>query len=168
MEHVAAKSGVSRVYLSNIERDVNSPTVATLNKILEVLGLTLAELFGDQERVTHPVIRGGERNRVQLSQAPGVTWEFLTPAGAPLEMFMRYIEPGGMSGTEPHTHPGFEAGIVLRGRLTLWLGDEEHHLGKGDSISFASTTPHRYLNPGNTVCEAAWSSTEPQHRDISC
>ena len=67
-------------------------------------------------------------------------------------------EPGGESGPPGllHRHEGREWGYVLSGRLQIELGDDAYVLGPGDTISFASTTPHRLSNPGDEPVHGIW------------
>lgn len=60
-----------------------------------------------------------------------------------------------------HTHAGDEAGLVLQGRLRLELGGDVA-VGPGDSVSFSSSTSHRYRNTGDETCVAVWAGTEPR------
>ena len=62
-------------------------------------------------------------------------------------------------GDEPVTHEGEEWGMVLRGRLKVWVGDEIHFLDPGDSIWFPSTTPHRMENVADEPTEYIWIDT---------
>jgi mannose-6-phosphate isomerase-like protein (cupin superfamily) len=72
------------------------------------------------------------------------------------------MEPGADSG-EAYDHAGDEAGVVIRGVLELWVGDQFFTLEEGDSFSFPSTTPHRYRNPGNGNTELFWVVTPPSY-----
>ncbi|MNR67568.1 DNA-binding transcriptional repressor PuuR [compost metagenome] len=58
---------------------------------------------------------------------------------------------------------GHEAGVVLKGKLELWIGEQHFTLEEGDSFSFASSTPHRYRNPGDTQTELIWVVTPPSY-----
>jgi transcriptional regulator with XRE-family HTH domain len=161
VEQLAQRTGLSRPYLSNLERDHNSPTVTTLNTILEALGVSLVQLFQEVEVSRTPVVREQDRQTIELADVPGVTWEILTPAGAPLELFRRRVLPGGSSGADKHTHPGNEAGIIISGHLRFWLDESEFDLGPGDSIFLSGQVPHRYANLHDEECVAIWASTEP-------
>lgn len=104
-----------------------------------------------------PVVRHGDGPAIQL--ASGVRWERLTPQ-APQDvdfLSVRY-EVGGAS-CPPDSlmrHAGHEYGHVLTGRLGVTVGFDTHELGPGDSISFASTMPHRLFNLGTEPVEAIW------------
>jgi mannose-6-phosphate isomerase-like protein (cupin superfamily) len=72
------------------------------------------------------------------------------------------IEPGTAHDPEGMvTHTGEECGVILEGELIVRLGTQEIHLNEGDSICFPSSTPHRFVNPGDTVCRSIWAMTPP-------
>ena len=71
------------------------------------------------------------------------------------------LEPGAESGPDFYTHDGEEAGVVMEGALELWVGEHHYRLNEGDSFGFASTTPHRYRNPGTVRTTIIWALTPP-------
>ncbi|MGW1005058.1 helix-turn-helix domain-containing protein [Streptomyces sp. NPDC002520] len=79
LEALAEKTGLSRSYLSNVERDVNSPTINTLRTIVDALGTTLSQLFRAVDRERRVLTRPDQR--VELTQAgvEGVTYTLLNP-----------------------------------------------------------------------------------------
>ncbi|MGB6489486.1 MAG: cupin domain-containing protein, partial [Steroidobacteraceae bacterium] len=61
------------------------------------------------------------------------------------------------------SHAGEEAGVVVRGRLELWVDGQSVVLETGDSFGFESTRPHRYRNPGSEETEIVWAITPPSY-----
>jgi quercetin dioxygenase-like cupin family protein len=53
---------------------------------------------------------------------------------------------GGKSGKHTHSHSREEFAFVLRGRVTLTMGDEDHELGPGDAVTVPAQAPHRWVN----------------------
>ena len=104
-------------------------------------------------RIDAPVVRAGERRRVQMS---GVVWERLT-ADDPLVDFL-HVEygPGSASCPEDDMVRHGEYGVIVTGRLEVQVGFEVYSLGPGDSIHFDSSTPHRLSNPHEEPCTAVW------------
>jgi uncharacterized cupin superfamily protein len=90
--------------------------------------------------------------------------ELLSPnlSGA-LELLSCRLSPGASSGAEPYTHAGEEAGLVVRGRLELWVDGRKAILEPGDSFGFQSALPHRYCNPGPDETEVIWAITPPSY-----
>ncbi|MFG3552273.1 cupin domain-containing protein [Streptomyces sp. NPDC047725] len=162
LERLAEKTGLSRSYLSNVERDVNSPTINTLRTIVDALGTTLSRLFHTIDRERRVLTRPEERVELTRAGVEGVTYTLLNPKhGGKLEMMMLEVAPGASSGTDPHTHGGEEAGLLLSGELDYWVDGVHHHLQPGDCVSFDSSLPHRYSNPGNVPAVCVWSETLP-------
>jgi transcriptional regulator with XRE-family HTH domain len=173
---LARRLSLSPSLISQIENGKSNPSVGTLYLIVTELDLSLDELFsstgadGDaSSRRTHdsggavgaasqgPVVTRGEREELQL--ASGVRWQRLTHTPDPNVDFLHVIyEAGGASCEENMLmrHAGFEYGYVLEGRLQVTIAFESYLLGPGDSISFASTEPHRLAAAGDAPAHAIW------------
>jgi transcriptional regulator with XRE-family HTH domain len=86
--------------------------------------------------------------RPTLDCRGGVQWQRLTPMELPGLEFLELVYPAhAESDAELYRHPGFEFLVVTQGRLRISLAFEDHELGVGDSSTFPSSTPHRYVNP---------------------
>lgn len=99
------------------------------------------------------VLRSSERASIEIRG--GVRWERLTHS--PLhgvEFLELFYEPGAESDRQSYRHPGVELVVVTEGTMTIELGFEKYELGPGDSIAFASSTPHRYVNESGSVTRA--------------
>jgi transcriptional regulator with XRE-family HTH domain len=162
---LAESSGLSIGYLSLLERDRATPSIKALHAISHALGVTISWFFEandapDAERDL--VVRRGRRRRLEYS--PGIVDELLSPnlAGA-LELLSCRFPPGASSGQEPYAHQGEEAGVVIRGRLELWVDGRTVMLEAGDSFGFQSPLPHRYRNPGPDETEVIWAITPPSY-----
>ena len=161
LRDVAERAGVTESFLSQVERDVTSPSIATVQRIARALDLSIAQLFsedGDSGRV----VRRDARRRVAYPGL-GAVDEFLTSnmAGR-LQVIMSTIEPGGGSGVEPYTHDSDEeVVVVLAGVLDLWVNDEHHVLGEGDAITFPSRLPHWNANHGDGPVTLLFCLTPP-------
>jgi transcriptional regulator with XRE-family HTH domain len=159
---LAEKIGVSSSYLSQIERDRISPSVTALGRIAEGLSTTVAALFESTEssrQRASPVVRRTQR-KVLIYPDSQTRNELLTPhlSGA-LEVLWSTIPPGTKSPV--FQHDGEECGVVLKGELAYFLGDERFVLRAGDSITYRSRIPHWYENRTARVVEAIWVETPP-------
>jgi transcriptional regulator with XRE-family HTH domain len=109
----------------------------------------------EQSSPKSPVITPASRLAIELKG--GVRWERLT---ASEEQDIQFLEiqyqPGASSGSTMSHHSGREFGLILAGQLKLELGFEHYTLTPGDSIMFASTTPHRLSNEGTETVRAIW------------
>ncbi|WP_406379171.1 cupin domain-containing protein [Streptomyces sp. NBC_01618] len=160
LEQLAEKTGLSRSYLSNVEREVNSPTINTLRTIVDALGTTLSRLFHAVDREYRVLTRPHERVELTRAGVQGITYTLLNPNRmGSLEMMMLEVAPGASSGDNPHTHAGEEVGLLLRGELDYWIDDACYRLQPGDCVSFDSSAPHRYHNPGTVPAVCVWSET---------
>ncbi|GES29856.1 DNA-binding protein [Streptomyces angustmyceticus] len=162
LEQLADRTGLSRSYLSNVERDVNSPTINTLRTIVEALGTTLSRLFHAVDRGHRVLTRPDQRVELTRAGVEGVTYTLLNPEhGGRLEMMLLEVAPGATSGDRPHSHTGEEVGVMLSGELDYWVDGVHHRLQPGDCVSFPSSTPHRYHNPGEVPAVCVWAETPP-------
>jgi len=166
LQDLAAKTGLSIGYLSQVERDLSSPSVKALRDIATALGVNISWFFEAPE--TAPagerqyIVRAGNRRHLRFRS--GITDSLLTPSLAgQIELLLSRFEAGASSGKEPYTHQGEEAGIVIQGQLELWIGTDRFLLAEGDSFNFQSTLPHRYRNPGTTEAVVIWSITPPSY-----
>jgi transcriptional regulator with XRE-family HTH domain len=96
-------------------------------------------------------------SRLSIELKGGVRWERLTPSEEEDIQFLEIqYQPGASSGSTMSHHSGREFGLILAGQLKLELGFEHYTLRPGDSIIFASTTPHRLTNEGTELVRAIW------------
>lgn len=164
LKELAARSGLTQSFLSQVERDLTSPSVASLRKVAQAFGVPLAALFQGPVVPENRVVRGRERRQLVH---PRHQWRdyLLTPnLSGKLQVILSVIEPGGGSGEEPYAHDSDEECVViLQGRLDFWVGADHYLLEEGDSIVFESRIPHRNSNPGPDVAQVLWITTPPSY-----
>lgn len=159
----AELTGLSIGFISQIERGQNRPSVTALFKISRALGVSVSWFFSAASPASSEkdsaVVRQGDRRTIEYQD--GITDELLTPTlGGKLELLSCAFAPG--SGVETvYSHQGEEAGVVISGKLDLWLGDKQYRLSAGDSFAFDSSTPHRYRNPSDEKAVVIWAITPP-------
>ena len=166
LQDLAATTGLSIGYLSQIERGLSSPTVDALHAISRALGVTIGWFFkpGDEKSATERDIVVGAAQRRRLKFSTGITDELLSPnLDRQLELLRCTFAPGATSGNVAYAHRGEETGIVISGRLEVWVGDKHFVLEEGDSFAFESSLPHRYRNPGRTKTVVIWAITPPSY-----
>jgi transcriptional regulator with XRE-family HTH domain len=177
LRELARRVGVSPSLISQIETGRSQPSVGTLYAIATELEVSVDDLLFDGDDNTRAERRPGalggrdehgpsssgpvqrSHNRRAIALDSGVRWERLTTQHDEDVEFLDvlYDVGGASSAAESLTrHAGREYGIVLSGRLGVTLVFEEHVLEPGDSISFASTTPHRLANVGDVPVHAIW------------
>jgi quercetin dioxygenase-like cupin family protein len=145
LQEVAGRAGITKGFLSEVERDRAAPSVATLLKLRDALSLSVSSLF----RSSLPqVVRRNERQSIPYG-GQGIGCSLLSARNAHRLMVAHAeFKPGGRSGAEPHTMDSDEEIIVvLAGTLEITVRNETHTLRTGDSITFDPRTPHIYRNP---------------------
>jgi transcriptional regulator with XRE-family HTH domain len=161
---LAKRLAVSASLISQVERGKVMPSVGTLYAIVRELDISMDDLFShasSARRVSQeepgPVQRRDGRDVIYL--ASGVRWEQLTVERDPdLDFQIVTYDVGAEScpADSLMTHEGKEYGYVLEGRLGVTVGHGHYELGPGDSVSFASSTPHRLANVGNEPMLGIW------------
>ena len=154
MRGLATKSGLSANALSMIERGKTSPSVSTLYKLADALGVDITAFFGEPtERLNCVFVKAQERTRVPF---PRGLWEDLGGErfiGRVLP-FMLTLENGGGSGPHTMIHTGHEFVLCLRGTIEYQVENQVYHLEAGDSLIFAARLRHKWRNTGNSVANA--------------
>jgi transcriptional regulator with XRE-family HTH domain len=161
LKAVAELAGVTESFLSQVERDIASPSIATLRRIATALGTSIGEVLDSPVPHAH-LIRRNQRRTVGYPGL-GARDEFLTDgAGARLQVIESLVQPGGGTGPEAYAHESDEeCVVVLEGCLDLWVGDEEYRLEAGDSIRYSSRIAHRNRNPGRGTARVLFILTPP-------
>jgi transcriptional regulator with XRE-family HTH domain len=161
LRQLAEQAGVTESFLSQVEREVTSPSIASVQRIARALDLGIAELFADGEPQSR-LVRRSDRRRISYPGLDSVD-EFLTAGSSGrLQVIMSMVEPGGGTGDEAYSHDSDEeVVVVLSGSLELWVADEHHLLDEGDAIAYSSRLPHRNRNPGDHQAVILFCCTPP-------
>jgi transcriptional regulator with XRE-family HTH domain len=144
IEELARRAGQSAGLLSQVERGIGNPSIATLANIARALSLPIGAFFAGPDREESEVVHPLTRKRLHLADR-GLTYQLLVPDvhGA---LGMLYIElPANFSNEKsPFSHPGEEAVYVVEGSVRLTLAGQRYHMDVGDSIRIGSILPHWY------------------------
>jgi transcriptional regulator with XRE-family HTH domain len=163
LKQLAERALVSESFVSQVERGVANPSVASLRRIAGALGTSIGALF-DGRQLSGVVVRANDRARLVH---PRRKWQdfLLTPQSAKrLQVILSVIEPGEGSGKKPYTHDSDEECVlVLKGQLEFRIKGESYLLEEGDSLTFESRLPHWNRNPGETKAEVLWVVTPPSY-----
>jgi transcriptional regulator with XRE-family HTH domain len=163
LRELAAQAAVTESFLSQVERGVASPSIASVQRIARALDTNIAELFAADERAGR-VVRVDDRRKI-VYQGLGAVDEFLTRGtDGRLQVIYSTIQPGGGTGDEAYTHDSDEeVVVVLEGSLDLWVGPEHYRLEAGDAVTHSSRVPHRNTNPGPGVARVLFCITPPSY-----
>jgi transcriptional regulator with XRE-family HTH domain len=149
LDELAARSGVSRAALSQVEGGRTNPTLAVLWKIAVGLDVPFQDLMGTRVDDDVRVLRYGDAP--PLRSADGrVESLLLSPGGAStdVEVYELRLLPKAIHKSDPHARHTTETMIVLTGSIRLLVGDSAHDLSVGDSVFFRADVPHSYENRG--------------------
>lgn len=165
MRGLAESAGVSASLISDVERGRVEPSISVLKRLAGALDTTLIYFFSETGPSEDRVVRKGERRALGSpsfadSMGRGIHFELASPDSTEtIEAIYGRYDVGASMGDDPVTHEGEEWGMVLSGRLKVWLGDDIYFLDPGDSIAFRSTIPHRLANAADEVTEYIWIDT---------
>ena len=156
-EELAARTELTKGFISQLERDLTSPSIATLMDILAALGTDVAGFFRESQE--EQVVYSAEEMFVK-EEADGSTIQWLVTNAQKnaLEPILVTI-PAGLSLAEDDPHEGEEFGYVLSGSVTLVLGTKRYRVKKGGSFYFRPTRVHYLINSGKAEARVLWVST---------
>ena len=148
IEQVASSTGLTKGFISQLERDLTSASVASLIRICEAVGISVGSLF---EPSRTDLVRALQAPQINFG-GENVVEHLLTPASSRnLQVIRSDIAPLGGSGGEPYTlNADAEVAHVLRGRLDLTVGAEQFRLQRGDTLTFSPRESHSWRNPSPT------------------
>jgi len=162
LDDIAARAGVSRSMVSDIERGAKVPTVIVLDRIAAALGTTIARLL-DVARPPRVTVR--RRDEQEIERGPtGAAWRNLAPATPeqPTALTHLLLPPGASTGACAPAPAGSRRILVVdSGTLRLVVADEEQTLCDGDSAAFADDCPHTFTNPGAAPCSVYLTRHHP-------
>ena len=152
---LAEAAGVSKGFLSRLERDLTSPSVSTLVTLCQVLGASPGDVL-DAPEVT--VVHLADAPAISLG-GEGIRERLITPRGSrDLQILRADIAPHGRGETELYTVDcRVEAVHVVTGRLELRTTEAVHLLEEGDTVTFPGREPHSWANPDDRPAVVLWT-----------
>jgi len=158
MTEVAEQSGLTKGFVSKLERDLANVSVASLIRLCQALDVSVGSLFQASKgevvrRADYPPINFGGR---------GVKEYLLTPSGEKrMQAILSNIDPGGGSGDEPYSLPAdVEFVFVLAGQLQITVAGEQTTLDQGDAFTFPANTQHTFrVTPPAGRTQVLWVFT---------
>jgi transcriptional regulator with XRE-family HTH domain len=152
---LGTRIGFSASFLSQVELGQVSPSLGSLDRIAQALGLHLSDLLSDPTTTPGPVLN--HRTHPALhSEWSKATVESLLPAnvGDKIGVVLMGFEPGGQSGKWTSlASGGKELAFCVRGKAAITIADEQYHLGEGDSIFYDAAQTSRWENAGRRRAE---------------
>lgn len=158
LEELANRSELTKGFLSQLERDLTSPSVATLENILEALGIKFKRFFFQKMKM----------NKLFLVKMIFLKiYKMIIKFLILFQMLKKEMEPilielkKGKKSMEIDPHDGEEFGYVIHGKITLMNGDEEYEVKKGETFYLKGNLPHYIVNKHDTLAKVIWVSTPP-------
>ena len=157
-EELADRCELTKGYISQLENDLTSPSIATLVDILNALGSNLSDFFHED---TEPKIVFSEPEYIE-KQSDGMFFRWLIPNAQKnmMEPVLVELEPGAQTSPD-FPHDGEEFGYVLEGRIAIVRADRSHVAKKGESFYFTADKEHAIINKGKGKAKFIWVSTPP-------
>ncbi len=149
VQQLAQASHLSKGFISQVENERTSPSLATLQDLATALQTSVAYLVVEEDQTPH-VVRAGERPRFSVGGDASRMEVLSAQPKRNLEMLLVELEPGMPAGEKRHFHHGEECVLVLEGRVRLRHGDHDFVLETGDSCHYDGRVPHsaECLGPG--------------------
>ena len=146
-EELANRSELSKGFISQLENDVTSPSIATLVDVLTCLGTDLKTFFGEEQ--DNQIVFCEEDYFVKTDEAQGneIAWIVPNAQKNRMEPIRLTLQSGACTEVDS-PHEGEEFGYVLSGRVLIHLGDECHKAKKGESFYYPASCDHYLENPG--------------------
>ena len=157
-EELADRCELTKGYISQLENNLNSPSIATLTDILSALGSNLSEFF--KEEAEEKVVFSKEEFFEKDSD--GVLFKWLIPNAQKnmMEPVLVELAEGGAT-AEDIPHEGEEFGFVLDGKIGVDLGNKQFLCKKGEAFYYSASKTHKIVNKGKGKARFLWISTPP-------
>lgn len=159
-QELADRLELTKGFISQLERNQNSPSVGTLLDIIQCLGTTPAEFFADEE--PEQIVFGADDYFAKTNDINKCTFEWLVPNAQKdaMEPVRLTLSPGGSSEIDL-PHEGEEFGYVLKGCVRVNYGGKSYPVHAGETFYFRSGKKHFIENTGAREAVLIWIATPP-------
>jgi transcriptional regulator with XRE-family HTH domain len=148
LEFVAERCEITKGFLSDVERDKASPSVATLVRLCDVLNVPVGSLFSS---VGSSIVRNDERVPIKFGGTKMQDYLLSPSSAAKAQVILSNMAPGGTGGSALYSLRCEEEFVfVLAGSVTISIEHEETILVKGDAMTFDPRRPHTFRNSSMT------------------
>ena len=159
-EELADRAELSKGFISQLERDLTSPSITTLVDILQCLGTDLKEFFSDES--DDQVVFHDEDyfEKIDIEQKNKIEWIIPNAQKNMMEPIRVTLEPGGT--TYPDVpHEGEEFGYVLKGSIKIHIGSKVYKAKKGESFYFIPNSSHYISTHDKAGAVFIWIAAPP-------
>ncbi len=159
LEELASRCELTKGFLSQLENDLSSPSIATLNDILEALGSSLPEFFSEDEEKNKIVFHESDFFEDEKDNYK-ISWIVPNTQKNDMEPILLTLKEGGES-FEMQPHSGEEFGIVLEGSIVLSVNGKDLSVKKGETFYLHGREFHKIKNLNKREAKILWVSTPP-------
>ncbi|QOV20804.1 helix-turn-helix transcriptional regulator [Blautia liquoris] len=159
-EELADRCELSKGFISQLENDVTSPSIATLVDILQCLGTDLKDFFNDapEEQIVFHQEDYFEKDEDELQNK--IEWIIPNAQKNIMEPIRLTMKSKGSTYPD-NPHEGEEFGYVVSGRILIHVGNRILKAKKGESFYYTPSATHYLSNPGKSDAIVIWVSTPP-------
>lgn len=160
LDQLAAKSGVSKSMLSQIERNKTNPTVGILWSLTQALSIDIGELLGSAPKVNEKLdnislVKSHQTPEIQSADGK-CTLKILGPLDlvSNMEWYEINMDKNGILDSDPHTKGTREHLTLLTGSIIITTDKQEKTLEAGDTARYGADVHHSIKNNGNSAAQA--------------
>lgn len=159
-EELADRAELSKGFISQVERDLTSPSISTLVDILQCLGTNLSDFFTKEEDTQIVFHDQDYFEKIDNEYHNKIEWIIPNAQKNIMEPIKVTLEANGE--TYPDIpHEGEEFGYVLSGSIDIYIGKKRYHAKKGESFYFIPNSTHYIKASGKSGASFIWVSTPP-------
>ncbi len=157
LEDLAKRTRLTISFLSQVERDIASPSVQSLREIAKALSVRISSFFEEEEtRETIFIRRKREKGFVDRKIIPGCEALASDILNIKMEPLLFNLAKGKETGNLLSRHEGEEFGLVIKGKVEICVNDKKYTMEAGDSIYFISPKKHKILNVSEEKAVILW------------
>ena len=158
LEDLASRSELTKGFLSQLERNLTSPSISTLEDILEALGTNLSEFFHEEEE--EQIVFSTKDFFLDKKEEYQIEWIIPNAQKNEMEPILLTLSPHGKS-HEMISHQGEEFGYVLKGNVTLVRDNKKYKMKAKDTFYLNGKKNHYLYNHGSSEALILWITTPP-------
>lgn len=157
-EELADRAELSKGFISQLERDLTSPSIATLIDILQCLGTTIGEFFNETPEEQIVFGRNDYFEKYDTELKNSIKWIIPNAQKNVMEPILLTLEAGGETYPD-NPHEGEEFGYVLAGSIAIHIGSKTYKAKKGESFYFVPDKKHHISSKAGA--SFIWVSSPP-------
>ena len=157
-QELADRCDLTKGFISQLENDLNSPSIATLTDILNALGTNLKEFFADDDN--EKIVFTKDDYVISDNTDSMITWLISNSQKNSMEPIMLELKPHSQL-TKDSPHEGEEFGYVLKGKIILVLGNKQYKINAHESFYYNANRVHCLINDSNVNACVLWISSPP-------